>query len=753
MPSFISELKRRNVLRVAAAYGLVAWIIIEAGSVLMPTFGAPEWVFQMYVIVVLCGFVLSLVFAWIYEITPDGVKLDRDVDRSVEVSPEQQQRKNFAIIALLVVALTVSITFNVTGIRESDSESTDVSERRSVAVLPFESRSPDADNALFADGIHDDLLTKLANNRSLVVISRTSVMEYRDTTKNIREIGRELGVDTILQGAVQRIGDNVRINVQLVDARSDENLWAKSYDRSMTMADVFGIQSDISASIAVELRAALSPEDQSRMDRIPTENLVAFNRYNEGRSDMAKRELNSALSARRKFEEAVALDPAFAEAHAALATSILLLYINNQAIEMNEAFALTQASIDRALELDDNLADAYATLGLLKMTIWDQTHMGNEVAEAEISFNKALDLNPNHASAYMWYASLKESQQMVDEAIALYEKSIEVDPFGRIPYSNLPALYAGQGQYQKALRNWVKATDLHPEWTTPYRYIAMHLNNMGRIDEALAWNQQVLELTDSPTDTINLDMAIFMEFGEIERAREAMFQIPTDHPLGDIGKGLAMTLDGQFAKSLEMLLDAVERQPDRPGYVFDVVSTVAILAREFDTARKYVLLESPILASDSELVVDKHTIRSVVKLGYIEQQQGHGQVARDLLTKALPYAQSRPRLGMTGDGIVDVQILALLGRKDAAIAMFQEAVEEGFRSTIIYNSWPLALDPFLESLKDDPRYQASIAFIDQDVERMHQNAIQAEEASDWQWLRDIAITEANGALQAMLSAL
>jgi hypothetical protein len=165
-----------------------------------------------------------------------------------------------------------------------------------------------------------------------------------------------------------------------------------------------------------------------------------------------------------------------------------------------------------------------------------------------------------------------------------------------------------------------------------------------------------------------------------------------------------------------------------------------------------VLLQSPILASDAQLVVDKHSVRSVVKLGYIEQQEGRPQIARELLTKALPYAQSRPRLGMAGHGILDVQILALLGRKDAAIAMFQEAVDEGFRSTIVYNTWPLALDPFLEGLKDDPRFQAAMALIDIDMQRMRRNATQAEETSDWQRLRNIAITEASGTLQARLIA-
>jgi len=220
MTSFISELRRRNVLRVAATYAVVAWIIIEAGSVLLPTFGASESVFQAYVVVVVTGFLVSLVLAWVFEVTPEGVKLEKNVDRSESITPQTGRRLDLIFIALLVIALGISVMLNVTGIRDASVARLGAIDRSSIAVLPFTSRSTDPQNQLFADGIHDDLLTRLANVAALKVISRTSVMEYRDTTKNLREVAEELGVGTILEGAVQRIGDSVRINAQLIDALS-----------------------------------------------------------------------------------------------------------------------------------------------------------------------------------------------------------------------------------------------------------------------------------------------------------------------------------------------------------------------------------------------------------------------------------------------------------------------------------------------------------------------------------------------------
>ena len=292
MISFVEELKQRNVLRVAAAYALVAWILIEAGSVLLPLFGAPDWLFKAYVVAVMGGFVVALTIAWAYEMTPDGVKLEKNVDRRT-YRPTSPRRLNIAIIALLAIALTVSIFFNVTEIGQQRQAASPSPDRLSIAVLPFTSRSSDSENQFFTDGIHDDLLTRLSDIESLRVISRTSVLEYRDTTKNIAQIGEELGVATIVEGAVQRFGNQVRITVQLIDARMDEHIWSHSYDREMTMANLFDIQSEISSQIASSLRAALTPEEQTRLTSVPTTNLEAYTLYAAGRNNLTLRRFES----------------------------------------------------------------------------------------------------------------------------------------------------------------------------------------------------------------------------------------------------------------------------------------------------------------------------------------------------------------------------------------------------------------------------------------------------------------------------
>ncbi|MCP5091536.1 MAG: hypothetical protein GY949_11500, partial [Gammaproteobacteria bacterium] len=451
MTSFVSELKRRNVLRVAAAYAVIAWIIIEAGSVLLPTFGASESAFQIYVVVVVAGFLMSLVLAWVFEFTPEGVKLEKNVDRTESITPKTGRRLDFTIIALLVIALGVSVTLNVTGMRDADVQPLAAVDRLSIAVLPFTSRSSDPENQLFADGIHDDLLTRLANIGALKVISRTSVIAYRDTTKNLREIGEELGVGTVLEGAVQRVGDSVRINAQLIDASTDEHIWAKSYDRQLSAVNLFKIQSEISEEITQALQATLTDDEQLRLAKIPTNSLAAYNLYSQGRDNLYKRRLDTLLKAREQFEAAIALDPDYAEAYAGLADSVLLLLNNHQAISLNEAFDVAETSLDKALSLNPDLADAHASLGLLKHKMWEETRTGPGLEEAEAFFVSALELNPNNATAFMWFASVRGTQRRIEEAIGLYHDSLRVDPLGKIPYANLPRLYALRGQNDDAL--------------------------------------------------------------------------------------------------------------------------------------------------------------------------------------------------------------------------------------------------------------------------------------------------------------
>jgi len=737
MTTFISELKQRNVLRMAAAYALVSWILIEAGSVLLPTFGAPDWVFRSYVIAVVVGFVIAMVVSWVFEITPEGVRLERDIDRETYQS-KPRSRMNRVIIALLVVALGVSITFNVTGLRNSQTMVPAL--RDSIAVLPFTSRSTDAENQFFADGIHDDILTRLADVESLRVISRTSVNEYRNTTKNIRQIGRELGVSTVVEGAVQRAGDQVRITVQLIDARTDEHLWAATYDKALTIENVFDVQSQISAQIAVSLRTALTPDEQRRLAAAPTDNIEAYAEYVKGRNNLAQRSFASLREARAQFERAIELDPEYAKAHASLAQTVLVMLSNHKAVPQRDAFDIAASALHTALEIDPELAEAYAVRGLLEMMEWETTRLGPGNIDAATSFETAIALSPSLADAYVWFATLRQSEGQIDEAIDLLADALTIDPLSRIPYVNLPGFYAQRGQNEEATAMLLKATGIFPDWSTPNGYLSNHLQRLGRLDEAVAWGLKEKALSEDPMSGGNL-LGIYQEFGHEQQILDFVERFPTEHPFYPIGKAYWHYMNGEYDEAAAEF----EKLEDPEQYPSDIISVlmvgVAIMSGDYDQAYDYMLIGNPALAGDTNVTVNEYNVYAAVMLAFIQQKRQQFKQATELLDKAQAVVARMPRLGRAGHGIKDVQILTMQGRPNAAMEALIEAVDEGFVSSLAFDFWSFNEDPIIEPLRSDPRFPEIERRLNERIDQMRRSVEQARATGDWSSLIDRTSSE------------
>ncbi|MGI9236471.1 MAG: tetratricopeptide repeat protein [Woeseiaceae bacterium] len=736
MTSLVSELRRRNVLRVAAAYALVSWILIEAGSVLLPTFGAPEWFFRAYVVLVLFGFVLAMIIAWVFEITPDGVRRERDIDRT-SYQPRSRGKMNLVIIALLVLALGVSVTFNVTGIRKGELPAQPIA-RDSIAVLPFENRSTDEENRYFADGIHDDILTRLADIESLRVISRTSVNEYRDTSKNIRQIGRELGVATVVEGAVQRSGDQVRITVQLIDATTDEHIWASTFNKEMTIQNVFDVQSEISAHIASSLQAALTPEEEMRMAAAPTNNIAAYAEYVKGRRNLSTRNFSSLQEARQNFVNAIELDPNYAQAHAALAQTLLVTLSNHKSISASDAFSMSAGAIERALEIDPGLADAYAVRGLLQMMRWEMTRTGSGNIDAANSFQKAIELSPSQADTYVWFSSLRTSEGQVNSAIDLLTKALSIDPLSRIPYVNLPSFYAMRGQNAETTRMLLQAISLFPEWSTPYNYLSNHMQKLGRLDESIAWGLKEMALSEDPMAGGQL-ISIYKNFGQDDAVMTFMENFPQDHPLYPVGKSYWHYITRDYEGTIREL-EGISDQTDLPrDFAYPLMVGASVMSGDYDRAYNYISRADPALTRDSDISVDRKNFQTAVLLAFVEQKRNRPGHAEELLKKAQPVVQSLPRLGMAGHGIKDVHILTLQGRFNAAIEALLTAVDEGFVTSEGFDAWAFDEDPIIEPLRRDPRFPAIERRMNERVDVLRRNVEKAQETNDWSGL--IAMSE------------
>ena len=736
MSSFVSELKRRNVLRVAAAYALVSWILIEAGSVLLPTFGAPEWFFRVYVILVLAGFVLSIIIAWVFELTPDGVKRERDLDRST-YEPAPRGGRNYIIIGLLVVALGISMTFNITGMRGDALELRKSVPHSSVAVLPFTSRSTNEENQFFTDGIHEDILTRLAEIKSLRVISRTSVNEYRDNNRNLREIAENLGVTTIVEGAVQRVGDDVRISVQLIDTASDQQIWAKTFDRELSIESVFEVQSEISAQIAASLLAALTPEQEIRLAKIPTDNIKAYAEYVAGRDNLSKRKFATLVEAREQFVRAIELDPDYAEAHTALAETVLITLSNHISIAPTEAFSIATDHIAQALKIDPRLPQAYAVQGLLRTMQWEETRIGDGNLDAAASFEKALELNPNLSDAYLWFSSLRRSEGQIENSIDLLTTVLSIDPLSRIPYVNLPSSLAMEGQNERTIELLLHAVTIFPDWSTPPNYLSTQLQGLGRLDEAVAWGRKDVALNADPMAGGNL-LGIYQDFGDDDRLSEFFARFPETHPLYPLGIAYWHWMQRDYEEALAAVLDIADDPAFPQEFTFPLLVGASMQTGDFETAYEYLIKGSPMLKADSETTVDRFNVRFAVYLAYVEQQRNHPQVAANLLRQSELLLRSLPRLGMAGFGIRDVHVLILQGRNNAALMALTQAVDEGFVSTQPFDGWPFDADPIIEPLRNDPRFDILRKRIDERLEEMRQNVETAEETGDWSSLLAMA---------------
>ena len=503
----------------------------------------------------------------------------------------------------------------------------------------------------------------------------------------------------------------MRITTQLIEAESDAHLWTETYDRELTAANIFSIQSDVAKAVADALQAALSPEERGLLDTVPTENMAALEAYFRGKQRMAKRSSAALAEAVDDFNRAIELDPNFALAYVGLADSHILQAVYSGLPE-NEMIAAAQAATDKALALDNRLAEAYTSLGSIE-------HSRNDYEAAEAAFKRALELNPNYVTAYHWYAVLLvRPLGRRDEALELFQKAAELDPRSPSILLGVGIGFAGVGRFDESLAWLHKTIEIDPDFASGYQWIGFHYwRNKGQLDEAARWLRKsvsvdpgspriVASLGQLFLDLGDLDRAEYWSDGSIELAPESFFS------------NLAMELFHLYRGDQSAALEYGRRAFDTGNYLasvyrsFEPVRVHEMRAGRYLEARAAFEKTAPELLNEDFPKVESKNYRAAIDLALISSKTGEQQRADWLLEGSLQYIQQIPRLAISGYSIADVKIYALQGDKQKALSALQRAIDEGWRRFWWYY---LKYDPTLESLHDEPEFQAMVAEIEADM--------------------------------------
>jgi TolB-like protein/predicted Zn-dependent protease len=659
MRSFFRELRRRNVYRVGAMYAVAGWLLVQIATQVLPIFDVSALAQRLIVLLIVAGFPIALVLSWIYEVTPEGIKRTEEVEPHESITHHTGRKLDFVIIAVLGLAVIFLVVQHYWMPPRVATQIID----KSVAVLPFENLSDDKANAYFAEGIQDEILTRLAKIGALKVISRTSTAHYASNPTNLPEIAKQLGVANILEGSVQKAGDAVHINVQLIKAATDDHLWAEVYNRKLD--DIFGVESEVAGAIADALNAKLSGAEQVALAKKPTENLAAYDAYLRGRAlNQAGYDYATSRKVVAAYQEAVRLDPQFALAWADIARIAGYLYFNGVDPDVYTPELIKQAT-DNALRLQPDLAEAQFARGNY------QYRIAHDFAGAERVFSEILQRSPNNHDALQFLGLVERRLGKWEQAVVHLEQAAQLDP-----------------------RNAGLMMTIGEETYT----------NMRRYPEAHAWLDRALAIAPGDSLAIGGQAGTYQAEGRLADAARLLDPIEAkdiDPYVAGI-RAAQRQLERRYALSvseLEPVLARADASLDGQRPLLTLYLGFAQRAAG-DTAKAHATFAQLIASLTPHAAqVDDSNVPSTLALAYA--QAGQQTAALEQAQHAVSlFASDAIQVRVAEVALAQVQMLG--GDTDSAIGTLEKSLQQPAGATVAQ----LRLDPVWDPLRGKPRFDA-----------------------------------------------
>ncbi|HEY8009919.1 MAG TPA: protein kinase [Rudaea sp.] len=701
-PSFFAELKRRNVLRAGAFYAVGAWLLVQVATQILPFFHIADGVVRWLIVAAAVGFPFALGFAWFYEITPDGLKRESEVEPHESIMHHTGKKLDRWIVGIMAAAIVLLLTDRLLLHREANVEvtpnkaqtSTDAAPpavaERSIAVLPFVNMSGDPKNEYFSDGLAETTLDMLAQVPDLKVIARTSSFAFKGKAQDMRQIGAALGAANLLEGSVQGAGDIVRITVQLIRAADGSHLWSHHYDRPM--ADVFKVQDEIASQVVQELAIALPASQQQRLTQKRTENVEAYQEYLKGIALMPQRKVADLHEAAQHFERAIVLDPGYVRAYAAASDTYNLLD-NYGTITAAERERMA-AYVDRALTLAPDLGEAHISRASLLDAQGDWSG-------AEQEFRRGTELAPSYASGFHWYGEfLNNRYGRAQEALAMGQRAAALDPLSPIVQGSLIGLTMATGRFKEAETLLAKLHADHPDFAAGYGIEAYLAMTQGDLVRALRAMRESAARDPGALGTAGNLCGVMLRFDAMDDAHrcvDTMAKSAPDSVLVQIIAAGFKAWSGDWAGA-QVLVDKMA-QPDAS---FKALVLTA-LGRSSDVLTIY-RRSAPQLFNDPPAKLYLGQASDALNVGLAMLRTGAQAQGRALLQQALLARVNRPQITDYTEWD-DVRIHVALGESEQAIAALKQAVADGYFLDI----QGLDSDPLLAELRNDPRYAQILA--------------------------------------------